>query len=119
MASIYKEPLPYTHHTEREERYHHELLELQGSGADPKDIEESQAQALKNACSSEFIDATMNLTGRRVRVHYKGNVLSTEHTIVRIVKLGEFNSAERACFAVVYQNSKTGVEETLPIFPST
>lgn len=81
-------------------------------------MEESKIQALENACSSEFIDATMKLLGQRVRVTQKGRALGTEYTVIQIIRLCPTHSTERACFAIEYWGA-LGKKEILPIYPST
>lgn len=118
MHTTYTKPRPYTHHTEREARYEQELREIKRRGGTSKDIEGMEAQALQNACSSEFIDATMHLSEKRISIAYKDRIFSTEYIVLKVVKLGDIRSNERACFGIVHLNSLQQ-EETLPIFPST
>ncbi|OGZ18440.1 MAG: hypothetical protein A2494_01195 [Candidatus Lloydbacteria bacterium RIFOXYC12_FULL_46_25] len=110
---------PYTYHTEREARYMQELLEIERSGRYRGDIDGLKAQALENACSSELIDATMNLLHKRVRIAYKDRIFGTEHAVSQIVRVNNVRADERACFGIVCKNDGKGSEETLPIFPST
>lgn len=120
MRTTYPTKLtPYTEHSEREKRYHLELIEIQKRHGRREDVEELKAQALKNACLSVYFDATMRLTGKQVRIAYENRIFGTDHMVIRIVKLEELRFSERACFGIVHR--KNGVEgtEILPIFPST
>lgn len=96
-----------------------ELLEIERHGGYRGDIDGLKAQALENACSSELIDATMNLLHKRVRIAYKGRIFGTDHTVSRIIRMNNVRGDERACFGIVCKNGDKGQEETLPIFPST
>ena len=110
---------PYTEHSEREKRYHLELTEIQKQYSRKEDTDSLAAQAFKNACQSEYFDATMRLTGKRIRIVYEGRVFGTDHTVARIVKLEEIRFNERACFGIVHQKEVSGETEILPIFPGT
>lgn len=109
----------YTYHMERNKQCDVELREIERRGGKPENIEELGAHALKNACASEFFDAALSLVGQRVRIQYKDATFGTEHTVVRIAKLHNMRSDERACFGIVHRDNPEKEEESLIIFPST
>lgn len=109
----------YTYHMERNKRCDVDLREIKRRGGRPEDVKELETHALKNACESEFFDATLSLVGQRVRIQYTDATPPTEHTVVRIAKLCNIRSDERVCFGIVHQDNPKKEEETQLIFPST
>lgn len=109
----------YTYHMERDKRCDAELRAIERRGGKPEDVKNLSTHALNNACTSEYYDAALILVGQRVRIQYKDATFGTEHTVVRIAKLDNTRSDERACFGVVHRDNAKKEEETLLIFPST